>query len=252
MPVLDPNKSLDAFLGGVVEMETRYADTYQAVSDHVKNPRQLQLRKGLAADFAFRLGSEWELFQHKWHVVAVTSAPDRFVTAQQASLDAGVKKASIDHYVRLLHGGALTVPSKPKQGQVEALLDPRGYNVTFESCETWMTEAARDLDSRYSDKVRGIVATAPDACVLDLLKGIRNALAHGSGGSLSRLNELVKERPSGEKVGLSGSVNDGLKRDTNKIRDVAVYLHGRAPGSAKQRVQKLAQRVREIAEQLRV
>lgn len=252
MPSADPNRPLDAFIAGVVEMEARYADTYQAVSDHVKNPRQLQLRKGLAADFAFRLGSEWELFQHKWHVVAVTASPDKFVTAQQASLDGGIKKANIDHFVKLLHGGALTIPSRPKQAEVEALLDPRGFNVTFDSCETWMTEAARDLDTVYADKVKGIVATSPDSCVLDLLKAVRNALAHGSGGSLSRLNEMVKERPPGEKVGLTGSVNDGLKRDTNQIRDVAVYLHGRAPGSAKQRVQKLAQRVREIAEQLRV
>jgi len=70
-------------------------------------------------------------------VVAVTASPDKFVTAQQASLDGGIKKASIAHFVKLLHGGALTIPSKPKQAEVEALLDPRGFNVTFDSCETW-------------------------------------------------------------------------------------------------------------------
>jgi len=252
MSAADPNRPLDSFIAGVLEMEARYADTYLAVSDHVKNPRQLQLRKGLAADFAFRVGSEWELFQHKWHVVAITASPDKFIAAQQTSLDAGIKKANIDHFVTLLHGDKLTLPVKPKQTEVEALIDPRGFNVTFDSCETWMKEASIDLDSTYADKVRGIVSTSPDSCVLDLLKAVRNALAHGSGGSLSRLNEMVKERPSGGKLGLTGSVNDGLKRDTNKIHDVAVYLHGRAPGSSKQRVQKLAQRVREIAEQLRV
>jgi len=38
MPAADPNRPLDAFIAGVVEMEARYADTYQAVPDHVKNP----------------------------------------------------------------------------------------------------------------------------------------------------------------------------------------------------------------------
>ncbi|HLV57154.1 MAG TPA: hypothetical protein VKY71_16465 [Actinotalea caeni] len=252
MAQADPNKPLDGFLAGVREMEARYADTYAAVSDHVKNPRQLQLRKGLAADFAFRLGSEWELFQHKWHVVAIAAAPDSFVKAQQAILDTGVRKGNLDHFVQLLHGAPLSIPAKPKQGEIEALLDPRGFNVTFDSCETWATEASRDLDTRYADKVRGIVATAPDACVLDLLKAIRNTLAHGSGGRLARLNQMVKERTSGSKIGLTGSVNAGLKRDTNQVRDVAVYLHGRATGTARQRVQVLSQRLREIAEQLRV
>ncbi|MBD8535073.1 hypothetical protein [Plantibacter sp. CFBP 13570] len=252
MPVADPNRPLDAFVAGVIEMESRYSDTYNAVSDHVKNPRRLQLLKGLAADFAFRLGSEWELFQHRWHIVAVTASPEKFIDAQQGSLDGGIRKANVDHFVKLLHGGPLILPARPKQSEVEALIDPRGFNVTFDSCETWMTEAARDLDATYADKVRGIVATSPDSCVLDLLKAVRNALAHGSGGSLSRLNDMVRERPAGEKVGLTGSVNDGLKRDANKIRDVAVYIHGHPPGSSKQRVQKLAQRVREIAEQLRV
>jgi hypothetical protein len=233
-------------------MEARYKDTYEAVSKQVPRPRQLQLRKGLAADLAFRIGSEWELFQHKWHVEAIAAAPDKFITAQQTSLDAGIKKANVDHFVQLLHGGPLSFPARPKQREVEALIDRRGFNVTFDSCETWMAEAAKDLDSTYSSKVQGIVSTSQDSCVLDLLKAARNALAHGSGGSLKRLNEMVRERQPGEKIGLTGSINDDLKRDANQIRYVAVYIHGRAPGASQQRVQKLAQRVREIAEQLRV
>jgi hypothetical protein len=62
-PVAAPNTPLIESLDGAIEMEARYADTHQAVSDYVNNPRQLHLQKGLAWDFAFRLGSERELFQ---------------------------------------------------------------------------------------------------------------------------------------------------------------------------------------------
>lgn len=247
---LDPNRVLDSFLDGLATQAIRFEKTYRAV---VSGGNELGLRKGLASDYAFRLGGEWELFQHRWHVAAISKSPSVFRKRIQDEVDAALlKNATFKMHLEVIEARSFEVPQWPSAPQIEKFLDPLGYNISFDSGETWIRKAKADLSPTHWKKVEAIVTTPEDSCVLDAIKAIRNRIAHGSDGSRTRLNTFVRARPATSNEGLVGAINNPLLRVSNEVRDVATYLHGGYGTPSKLRVAWLSDRIGAVAGRLRV
>src|SRR6266567_4147352 len=106
--------------------------------------------------------------------------------------------------------------------------------------------------STYQNLVKGIVGDAESASLLDLLKKLRNLLAHGSTGSKVAFNRACRARPTGGKEGLTGVSNTSLMRDQRDVRDVGVYLRARVGPDNERRVAILHRRVMDVAGKLRL
>lgn len=210
------------------------------------------LRKGISTDLAFRLGCEWELFQHRWHLAAISRMPATFVALKQAELDGALKKSNARHLIEAVSPGATSLPKRVTVEQIDALIDPDGYNVTFKDSESWAAESGQHLDKCYADLVRNIVGEPEDECVLTVIRAVRNVIAHQSSGSRAFLNNCIGARQGAKGLGIVGAKNQGLQRDrTTEVKDVATYLLATRPGGKRKRVLILVDRAIEISERLR-
>lgn len=264
MRTLEPDTVLDRFLRRTTESFDRYTDLYEAVK---YDRTTLSLRQGLSADVIFRLASDWETFQHEWHITAISKKPIKFRQQLQAELEAKLEKVSIRPQLEAFHvlqAGAPIWTGALSGDQISALADPSGYNVTFASNRTWMKQSATNLDPAFADKVRSIASKPEHACVLEVLRALRNVIAHGSAGSLRLLNGCIAPRTKDntstaggraddEPVGIVGAQNSFLLRSGGtKIQSVPRYLHGDVEANGKtRRATLLIGRVEEIAEMLR-
>jgi len=246
---LNPNNVLSEFLQRHDDSVQRYNDLYSTVGGNGR----LDLRRGLTTDLSFRLGTEWELFQHRWHIAAISKRPKKFIAATQLEMNDALKKASVKQLLEAIRPGSTTMPSQLTAERIEAILDPTGFNVTFSTQESWAKAASDQLDPLFADRVRAIVGSPEDSCVLDLLRSLRNVIAHASTSSMNVLNDTVRERGTSDTIGLAGETNTSLVRTGSKrIADAASYLHTWNDVTGMRRIGFLAYRVRAIAERLRV
>ncbi|MFE1396783.1 hypothetical protein ACFW53_02450 [Nocardiopsis dassonvillei] len=249
MRTANPDTYLDDFLKQVQDG----LDQYKSVSDALAGAGvKAPLLKAAAEDAAFRLGALWEVFQGRWHVAAISREPQKFVREVKKTLEQKLKDEARD-IVLAIYPEALQVPSHPTLAQIESVLDPNRYNLTFKDVEAWMESSALYHSDRYKGIVRVIVSDPESASLLDLLKKLRNQLAHGSHGSKAAFNRSCRARPvgGGEKEGLAGSANDPLKRGNRDVRDVGAYLRAGPDACSGSRVEILHRRVIEVAEKLR-
>jgi hypothetical protein len=247
----NPNDVLDQFVATAESARQRFLQLYSTLS--ASDASTLSLRKSLTSDLAFRVGTEWELFQHRWHLAAISRRPAVFVAATQKILDEALRKGEARAILDALWSGATTVPKGLTIEQIDDLIDPDGYNVTFKDGEAWAAKAAAHLEGAYADAVRSIVSNPEDESLVALLKAARNVIAHKSKNSLQELNLRVRSRPPGESIGLVGAANAPLLRDGGaRVRDVETYLHSWSYAAQSRRVSVLTRRILEVAEQLRM
>jgi hypothetical protein len=246
---LNPNRVLDEFKQETVSSIERFDQLIHAIGS---NGASLGLRRALAGDAVFKLGTLWEVFQHKWHVASVSRSPFVLRTRIQNELDDALRKGPAAHILTSLKPEALAVPARLKVAEIERLLDPDGYNLSFKDCEVWARRADADLDPRHADLVRAIVQDAEAATLVALLKALRNALAHSSAGSMKTFNSAARRRPTNGGYGLVGQGNAALVRDSNRVRDVGTYLYAWVHGSQRRRIHLLHSRIAEVAERLRL
>ena len=248
---LEPAKVVDDFVTRIRDAKARSDVEYKAIpyAAHDKLRRQ----RGLVSDFAFRLGGEWELFQHRWHIAVVSKEPAAFVARLQDLLDEAVAKLPGHGVVPVLNSFRPKYPTRLTADTIEALLDGSGYNITFKSVSDWKKGAAQDFTNRYNGRVARIAGNAEDTCVLDLVKAVRNFIAHKSDLSRMTLNERIAARATpSQGSGLIGEVNAGLARGPGKrVLDVGVYLQGRAAPGFPRRVTVLTDRLASVALSLR-
>lgn len=251
--MLNPDRVIDDFQNRLTDAEDRYQEVYSAVGGS-STAKHLPLRKGLTTDLAFRIGTEWELFQHRWHIAAISKQPARFAQLQQEVLDTALKKNSdVRHILNSISPNATTVPARLKVEQIDALIDPDGFNVTFSDPKAWADKAAKHLSAEYAQKVLGVVSDPEAHCVLILAKAVRNVIAHGSSLSRGEFNRAVRTARDLRSPGLKGARNEPLSRAGERdIADPAVYLHAWINDHGMRRVGYLAARLRTIADQLRI
>lgn len=246
---LNPNGAIDEFKTQAASSIARFNDLIAAIGN---NDASLELRRGLAGDAAFKLGTLWEIFQHKWHIATISRRPGVLRQRVQGELDEALKKGPAAHIIKSLAPVALTVPNRLRVAEIESLIDPDGYNLSFNDCEVWARRASTDLDPAYANLVRAIVGDATNASLIALVKAARNALAHSSAGSMQTLNDAARVQPTAGGNGLVGQSNAALARDGNRIRDIGTYLYAWVHTAQTRRIHILHQRLPEIAERLRL
>ncbi|WP_213575409.1 hypothetical protein [Rhodococcus sp. USK13] len=243
---LNPDNVVDEFVDDANGSLARFTRLYTLIEGGANAHRPE--KQALAADAAFRLGILWETFVHRWHVAAISKSPDVFVARVAGDLGKELAKGELGAKLEALTPGCTAVPDRPTKDQIEGLLDPLRRNVTFKDNETWIKHAKADLDGVYANKVSSIVSTREDACIIALIKGLRNYLAHKSPAGLTHFNALIRAENNG--LGLVGQVNKPLVRAERDARDVAVYLHRTVGG--KRRVEHLYSRVTDVAQAMKV
>ncbi|MBT1669994.1 hypothetical protein KK092_11425 [Curtobacterium flaccumfaciens pv. flaccumfaciens] len=251
--VLNPDRVIQDFQSRLTDAQDRYEEVYRAVGES-GSEKNLSLRKGLTTDLAFRIGTEWELFQHRWHIAAISKQPARFIKLQQDALDAAMKKnPEIQHIINAVSPGVAAVPSRLNVEQIDSLIDPDGYNVTFSDPNAWAEKAAKHLSQDYARKVHDVVGDPEAHCVLILAKSVRNVIAHGSALSREEFNRAVRAAEDDRSPGLKGARNEPLSRGGERdVSNPAVYLHAWISDHGMRRVGYLAARLHTIADQLRV
>lgn len=249
----NPNDSIAAFTADVQAAKSRHATIQSALDAAGASGAD---KKGATADYIFRIGGEFELFQHNWHIAAISRKPSTFVALLNQA--AATKIQTLQGYSLFpkLASSAPTYPTWPTAEQIEKLLDESERNVTFKNVAEWKKQAGRQLDPAFSSKVAQIAQSLQDAWALDFLKSARNLIAHNSTASKDDLNErLVPYNASANPKGITGTANIKLNRGTTngvptKVGDVSVYLH--AVQGGERRADVLADRVVAIVNKLQV
>lgn len=246
---LDPNRAIDAFLQRTGASQAQYMRLHDIVYDLED---RAVIRRRLAVDAVFRLGVEWELLLHQWHVAAVSVDPSKLI-GRHVSMIAkenlnlpdvlkAVFHASVTHRdVRVL-----------TRRQIENLLDPRDRNITFRDASDWMSAARRDLSPTFVNKVGRIANELESASLLDFLKAVRDYVAHASPDSTARLNRRATLRSEGATEGLVGERNAPLLRPGGGVGNIGTFLSTDLGYPARTRADFIYERVRGLSTQLRV
>jgi hypothetical protein len=106
----------------------------------------------------------------------------------------------------------VAMPRHLDEKEVRTLLDPKDYNLSFDSADGMITRAVSELPKSASAKF--IALTDRDRATIDAWHGLRNFIAHRSQSSKDRMNKMLK----------APAVPDSLKRKQRQVHDVAGYL----------------------------
>lgn len=99
--------------------------------------------------------------------------------------------------------------------ELENILDPDGWNLTFKNVVELRDKADRWLATRHRNRVHSL--TVHDVNLIDTARAIRNFIAHQSVGSKKAMNEHLATVSS-------GAHNRHLGRGTNEIHNVGSFL----------------------------
>jgi hypothetical protein len=108
------------------------------------------------------------------------------------------------------HSSALSIPRRPSLTESLALLGAGDDVVAIRGSRDLERKARDSLIHTYA--VRAMQLTARQCAFLDATKKIRNALAHGSSGAVSSMNEALRSAslPAGIRRGTYGVARSGI------------------------------------------
>lgn len=245
----NPNKYLDKFQDQVASAADRYRRLEHSLEASAESD---ETKKGVAEDSAFRLGVLWETFQGDWFLASISRDPAAFVGRMQGELNAAVDSSWARGVIEMMNPGALTLSPRPTLRQIEKMLDPQGFNITFVDSKAWKKSAEKHLQGDYVTAVRRVADNVEAASFLHLVKKLRNHLAHSSTGSKEEFNKAAKARAANGRVGLTGAANDPLKREDRGVSDLGKYLRVKPRQNGPRRVEIIHERLSEVSELMRV
>lgn len=108
-----------------------------------------------------------------------------------------------------------------KAEEVENLLDPRGFNITFSSSEQIKRLAGGWLSQEFRKNV--FTLAQDDFEFIDCCREIRNAIAHKSKRALDSMNSMLRDVPNPSSIQF-------IHRAANDIKVVGVFLKSRNNG----------------------
>jgi len=120
--------------------------------------------------------------------------------------------------------------------KIREILDPTGYNVTFQTTARMKEAAGKWLPQADSVKFTG--ASNQQCAVVDFVKAVRNYLAHRSNASMARMQEAL----------VAADLPAELRRAGNRVRNVGAYLRS-THGPQRRFLHSVAQ-IRALAAQL--
>lgn len=105
--------------------------------------------------------------------------------------------------------------------ELEQIVDPTGWNLTFTSVEKLKDYAQRVLAPNHRGRIQSI--TASEARLIDTARSIRDFIAHQSPGSKQRMNEALATVET-------AAHNRHLGRQGNQVQSVGPYLKSAPAG----------------------
>jgi hypothetical protein len=99
--------------------------------------------------------------------------------------------------------------------EIENVVDPDGWNLTFPSVDNLKTRADEWLGATYATRVKTIGAS--EARLIETARAVRNFIAHQSSGSKQRMNEALATVET-------GGHNRHLARGQREVHAVGSYL----------------------------
>lgn len=125
-----------------------------------------------------------------------------------------------------------------KVEQIESILDPESYNLTFKSVNVLKQRAAEWLAAPLRNGITGI--SEPDSRLIDCVHAIRNFIAHQSPNAKSLMNSALATVVQG-----NACPNIHLGRGAHDVHDIGAFLKSSMAGQ--RRVQRYADRLSAIA-----
>lgn len=110
------------------------------------------------------------------------------------------------------HSSAVSIPRRPTLSESLALLGSGGDVVSISGSNELEKKAKDSLIPTYA--VRAMQLTGRQRAVLDATKKIRNAIAHGSSGAMTTMNNALRSPslPLGVRRGTNGVTRPGIGR----------------------------------------
>lgn len=99
--------------------------------------------------------------------------------------------------------------------ELEEIVDPDGWNITFATVEKLKSFAAAWLAPAHAGRIGSI--TVPETRLIETSRAIRDFIAHQSSGSKRRMNNFLSNVES-------GTHNRHLGRGVNEVHSVGPYL----------------------------
>ncbi len=128
-----------------------------------------------------------------------------------------------------------------KAPELEAILDPESYNLTFKDVATLKQRLNDWVAAPHKDAIVNL--NDPDTKLIDTVHSIRNFIAHQSKNAKKIMNTNLSNVVTG-----AACPNAGLSRGVHDIHDVGAFLKSMANGE--RRVKTFANRLSSIAQGL--
>lgn len=122
--------------------------------------------------------------------------------------------------------------------QIESILDPDSYNLTFKSVDVLKQRANDWLAVPLRNGITGI--SAPDTRLIDCVHAIRNFIAHQSPNAKNQMNSALATVTQGH-----ACPNLYLGRGVHVVHDIGAFLKSSIAGQ--RRVQRYATRLAAVA-----
>lgn len=230
MPAQSPNKVIVNFQQAVDGHTARFLATAQDVDrgEGGRGYTKLQLRRGLAVDYFFRVATDWQVFQDNWSVKAIAHKPLGFSSMHERKMAVELQDSPIPARLALFTDVQLSLPSlgaSLQESRIRKILDAQGRNVEFATSARWKQWGVDHLDDPHKATLARVLSDDGVTSFLDLVRQLRNYIAHRSSASLGEIQGHAIGREGDKQVGLTGKDNDPIIiQRQNKIRDIGTYL----------------------------
>lgn len=202
----DVRTDFDSACAEIIEYFDRVAGAVASLTTKERDTSQLATQSFLALFVAFErfvsdlvlayLNRDFSVYQAALHSRVSSSLRERFGTGVQGLV-------ALKSYAHI------------PMSDLEGIVDPTGWNLTFASVEKLKAFAGTSLAAAHAARVNSI--SASEARLIDTARAVRNFIAHQSAGSKQLMNDALSTVEA-------GNHNRHLGRGVNEVHTVGSYL----------------------------
>lgn len=135
-------------------------------------------------------------------------------------------KSSITETFGAWYASKVSIPHSKhiKTAELYPLVDPRGYNITFQNARNMISQARKNLLPIYASKYKAI--TPAQRKLADCIKCVRNYIAHRSDSGFESMTSAIASLSSGPYQALSRS-------NSHRVNIVGAYLKSVSGGKSR-------------------
>ena len=214
MRKINPADICDDFRAEIAGLQTFLSDSMGTATSS-KN-------KSLLAELVFhRAYVAVESFISAWIIGAINRDSSQYLCCRKnavaQSLQAKFSNWDISHL-------NYSPPAHIPVADLESLLDPDGWNITFKEYARFESRSSEWLAPSFASKVAGVPSQKKR--VIDSAKATRNCIAHQSKSSFTEMNSLLGSLPN------AGTARH-LRTTVNSISNVGAHLKATAGGKTR-------------------